>query len=184
MGSLNRPGPHTADTPCPPPPGGHTVSQGLWPTRGDAPMPPDGLSFSEETPPTDVRVGNYRIVRRIGQGGWGEVFEAHHVHGLRAAIKVLRAHVQATPGRQQRFFREAIAAGTIHHPGIVRVFDVGRLSDGRAYILMELIRGESLRRHLQHRVARALPLAHIISIGRQIASAMAAMPGRVIVAPR
>ena len=97
------------------------------------------------------RVGSYRIVSRIGAGGMGAVYLAEHeLIGRKAAIKVLLPELGADEDTLARFFNEARATALIRHPGLVDVFDFGRSdSDGRAYIAMELLEGESLGARLR-----------------------------------
>ncbi|HEY0985810.1 MAG TPA: serine/threonine-protein kinase, partial [Kofleriaceae bacterium] len=94
-------------------------------------------------------IGNYRIVAEIGKGGMGMVYRAEHVQlGRPAAIKMLHPQLSAEASIVQRFFNEARAASAIDHPGIVEIYDFGRHSDGRAYIVMALLGGESLGQRL------------------------------------
>src|SRR5678815_5227560 len=94
-------------------------------------------------------IGNYRIVSEIGKGGMGMVYRAEHVQlGRPAAIKMLHPQLSAEASIVQRFFNEARAASAIDHPGIVEIYDFGRHSDGRAYIVMALLGGESLGQRL------------------------------------
>jgi eukaryotic-like serine/threonine-protein kinase len=116
-----------------------------------------------------IMVGNYVIERELGRGGMGVVYAAHHrVLGKRAAIKVLADPAQDV----ERFFNEGRAAMAIEHAGVVRVFDVGRASDGRAYIAMELLDGESLAARLSR---GPLPVRVALGYARQIAEALAAV---------
>ena len=128
----------------------------------------------------DAVIGNYRVVERLGEGGMGTVFAVEHVVLARPyALKVLRSPVfarDATAGA--RFLREARAAARVRHPNIGDVFDFGHLPDGRPYFVMELIEGESLA----DRVAREpLEIGDVIAIGRQLASALAAVHDRGVV---
>ncbi|HUR55956.1 MAG TPA: protein kinase, partial [Gemmataceae bacterium] len=87
-------------------------------------------------------LGPYRIVRRVGVGGMGVVYEAVHT-GLdkRVALKVLPRELAA--GRLERFLREARTAAALHHTNIVPVFDVGQV-DGVPYFAMQFIDGHPL----------------------------------------
>jgi tRNA A-37 threonylcarbamoyl transferase component Bud32 len=117
--------------------------------------------------------GSYRVVALLGKGGMGEVFLAEHQHiSRRAAIKVLRADLTADPALVHRFFIEARATSLIRHPGIVEVFDCDVLPNGRVYMVMEYLEGETLA----DRLARVGPLGCEVAcaIGRQIAAAMQA----------
>src|SRR4249920_2067105 len=90
-------------------------------------------------------VGSYQLVERISAGGMGEVWLAKHtLLGRRAAIKLLRPALSSQPDIVSRFFNEARAATTIADPGIVQIFDFGHHTDGTAYIVMELLEGETL----------------------------------------
>ena len=119
------------------------------------------------------RIGSHRLVRLLGEGGMGMVFEAKHdgVAG-RAAIKVIRGDVASRPDVVARFFNEARAANAIEHPGIVRIHDSGFTSSGVAYLTMEFLDGESLRTRLD-RVQRLLPI-DALRVTRQLASALVA----------
>ncbi len=90
---------------------------------------------------TPDRLGDFRIVRELGRGGMGVVFEAvQESLGRSVALKVLARHAQLDPGRRERFVREAQAAARLHHTNIVSVFGVGE-HDGLPYYAMQLIPG-------------------------------------------
>jgi serine/threonine-protein kinase len=90
-------------------------------------------------------VGKYKILGQIGEGGMGTVYRAEHVVlGSPAAVKILLPQFTRDALVVERFFQEAKAATAIRHPGIVEVFDYGRLAGDQAYIAMELLRGEDL----------------------------------------
>src|SRR3954452_2895763 len=92
-----------------------------------------------------TQLGPYEIVSLLGAGGMGEVYRARDKRLARTvALKVLSADVAADPGRRQRFEQEARAASALNHPNILSVYDIGT-QDGLAYIVSELIDGESLR---------------------------------------
>jgi|CXWL01.1.fsa_nt_gi tetratricopeptide (TPR) repeat protein len=87
----------------------------------------------------------YRILRQIGRGGSGVVFEARHEEMARhVAIKVLRSDLFLSPDAFDRFRREARAAGRLRHANVVIVFDFGRTSEGEAFLVMEHCEGGSL----------------------------------------
>src|SRR5262245_20238170 len=99
------------------------------------------------------QIGAYRLVKRIGSGGMGEVWVGVHVLlERRAAIKVLHASFTSRPDIVTRFFNEARAATAIADPGIVQIFDFGHHSDGSAFLVMELLEGETLDARLQRGV--------------------------------
>src|SRR3954471_22319168 len=87
----------------------------------------------------------YRVLREIGRGGMAAVYEAEQVAlGKRVAVKVLASELQHSNIVIERFFREARAAASVQSPYIVDVYDSGRLEDGRPFIAMEYLDGESL----------------------------------------
>src|SRR5687768_11838781 len=95
-------------------------------------------------------LGNYRILRKLGEGGMGVVYLAEHtLIGRRAAIKVLQPEKSKDAELVQRFFNEARAAGMLEHAGLVDVYDLGFQADGAAYIVMEYLDGEPLSRKIR-----------------------------------
>src|SRR2546430_14457224 len=94
-------------------------------------------------------LGSYRILAEIGKGGMGVVYEAEHiVLGRKAAIKLLLPDCSSDRELVDRFFNEARAVARIEHPGLVDVLDFGHAEDGRSYIVMERLVGESLATRL------------------------------------
>ncbi|MBX3219472.1 MAG: protein kinase [Labilithrix sp.] len=92
-----------------------------------------------------ILVGKYRVAREIGRGGMAAVYEAEQLSlGKKVAVKVLASELAASTIVIERFFREARAAASVRSPYIVDVYDSGRLDDGRPFITMELLEGESL----------------------------------------
>lgn len=125
----------------------------------------------DEALQTGDRVGDYEVVREIGRGGFGRVYEVvHGALGKRAAAKVLNAERAARPEVIQRFLQEARAGAKLEHPGIVEVFAYGRLDDGRPYFVMELLDGRSLAGLLDER--GRLDLAEALPILRDVAAAL------------
>ena len=105
----------------------------------------------------------YRIEQRLGRGGMGAVYRARDVRLDRlVAVKVVRPELLDDPEARQRFRREAQIVARLQHPAIVSIFDFGTFVDGGAYLVMEMIRGEDLRRVLQREGRldpdRALPI--------------------------
>jgi serine/threonine-protein kinase len=94
--------------------------------------------------PGDVLHGKFAIVRELGRGGMGAVYEVQHVlTHHRRALKVLRIDKAKNREGTVRLLREASAAGRIGNPHIVETFDAGTLENGDPYIVMELLQGES-----------------------------------------
>jgi serine/threonine-protein kinase len=131
-----------------------------------------------ESIPADPLVGltldeKYRLDARLGEGGMGTVYRATHLLIDRpVAIKVLNQRFVTDEAAQERFRREARAAGRLQHSNAVTVTDFGRTQDGIVYIVMELLEGKSLREVL----AREAPLdtARSVSLMLQISAAVAA----------
>jgi len=103
-------------------------------------------NFNSSTLPVGAIVaGKLRVMGTLGAGGMGAVYEVEHELTLhRRALKLLHAQMAAIPGVEERFLREASAAGRIGNPHIVETFDAGRLSNGAPYIVMELLKGMTL----------------------------------------
>ncbi len=138
-----------------------------------------------KSPPTVImtleRIGPYRIVRLLGKGGMGAVYEGvHEAIERRVAIKVLHAELARRQDIAMRFVNEAKAVNRIEHPGLVQVTDHGQLPDGMAYIVMEYLKGETLGQRVK-RVGGRMPGSDVIRLGRQVASALAAAHDKDIV---
>lgn len=148
--------------------------------EADGPLddPPAVESASQPTASTEstelragraVVIGPYRLTRRIGRGGMGEVFLATDVRLHReVAVKVLNPRLDAQPRFAQHLLREARAAARLSHPNIASVYDV--IDDGgRVSLVMEYLPGETLAARLQR---GALPLGRVVDYGRQMAAAL------------
>jgi serine/threonine protein kinase len=125
-------------------------------------------------------IHGYRIDRALSadKGGFGDVFFATHVDsGAEAVVKVLKPEMSARHDIVTRFFNEARAAASVHHPGIVLIHNVGYHGD-RAYLLMERLRGDDLENRL---TAGPLPLDRALVFMRQAAGAIGAAHERGIV---
>ena len=117
-------------------------------------------------------VGEYRIEKKIGEGGMGAVYSAlHPMIGKRAAIKVISSALGTDASAVNRFVQEARSVNQIGHPNIVDVFAFGELPDGRNYFVMEHLQGESLADRIQR---AAMPLGEAIEILDQICDALEA----------
>jgi len=120
-------------------------------------------------------LGPYEVIAPLGAGGMGEVYRARDTRlGRDVAIKVLPAHMSARPEVRARFEREAKTISSLNHPNICALYDIGRVpgeagSNDIAYLVMELVEGETLG----HRLEKGpLPLAETLKIGAQIADAL------------
>jgi serine/threonine-protein kinase len=123
--------------------------------------------------PAGQLFGNYRVVRLLGQGGFGEVYLAENPHlDRRAAVKVLHSAMAQDKELVRRFLNEARAASAIRHPNIIDVFDAGMTPEGSPYILMEFLEGVSLQTRLADSGRMLLPQA--LDVAGQAGSALAA----------
>jgi len=127
---------------------------------------------------TGAAVGPYRIDLLIGAGGMGEVYRAHDPRIARdVAIKVLPSAYAADADRLRRFQQEARASGALNHPNVATLYDVGT-AEGRPYLVMELLDGETLRERLGR---GALPTARACELAAAIAHGLAAAHAKGIV---
>jgi len=121
--------------------------------------------------PPGTKIGSYEIIGLLGAGGMGEVYRARDPHlGRDVAIKVLPPGFGGDPARVRRFEREARAAGSLNHPNLISVHEVGS-HEGMPYLVMELLEGETLRARIG---GRALPVRRAVEIGQALAQGLAA----------
>jgi serine/threonine-protein kinase len=121
-----------------------------------------------------VAAGQYRILRRMGSGATGVIYEAVRISdGFPVAIKLLRAAAAHEAVASDRLRREAEALGLSWHPNVVEVIDHGHLADGTAYLVMELLHGESLATKLRGK-GRLTP-RELLPIAMQTCDALAAV---------
>ena len=130
--------------------------------------------------PVDGMIGQtierYRLVRKLGEGGMGEVYEAEHVNiEKRVALKLLRPEILSNQEAVQRFKQEARSASSIGHENIIEIDDFGTLSDGsgRVFLIMEFLHGEPLAEILKQPVPLPRALEILIQTGRGLAAAHA-----------
>ncbi len=159
--------PVAAPAPTPPPPTAAPTLSATPPPSVVAPRPTS----------LDSLVGRdlnnrYRVERKIGEGGFGAVFEGKQLATGRAvALKVLHPHSVADATVVARFRREAEACSQLRNPHTVTIYDFDQTDDGVLYLAMELVRGESLQ-EIQHK-AGAIEPSRALSILDQVAEALA-----------
>ncbi len=160
---------------------------GRWPAKGQTVGPVDGSgwvhrpasdTFPQPVPTEHLSEGSlvalkYRVLSHLGDGGMGSVWEVRNERtGGSFALKVVAGDAAAIPSLTARLLREARAAGGIHHPNVVQIYDVGEMADGSPFLIMQLLRGESLQVRLETEpagIAEALEFA--IEMGRGLEAA-------------
>jgi len=183
MPGTSRPGDDAAAAAMTPPPLSDAVTMPQTPVPGSPPPPPSAYASSAAATsiaaflglqPGVVFGGRYEILRVLGQGGMGAVYQARDRELDRLiALKVIRPELATDPAILQRFKQELILARNITHKNVVRIYDLGE-ADGVRFITMEYVDGEDLRSLLRHhgklsaseaipmieQVCRALDAAH------------------------
>jgi len=112
-----------------------------------------------------VLSGKWRLDELIGMGGMASVYAATHRNGRRVAIKLLNLEFSRGAEVCERFLREGYVANHVGHPGVVSILDDDTTADGRAYLVMELLEGDSLLGRIQK---NQLTLAQVVFIGQQV----------------
>ncbi len=155
-------------------------------TRGNNPTSNSGHSGYKSTLESadsaliGQRIGNFTIKRLIGEGAMGAVYlGSHDTLDRQVAIKVLRPELASNAALVNRFIDEARAASQIGHPGLVEVYDFGRLADGRHYSVMAFLKGHDLDEVLLSQGAQSCGRA--AAIGIQVAAALAAAHAKGII---
>jgi eukaryotic-like serine/threonine-protein kinase len=129
---------------------------------------------SEELPVAVGDAGRYQLHGEIARGGMGVVLKGRDVDlGRDVAVKVLLERHLDSPDVVRRFVEEAQIGGQLQHPGIVPVYELGRLLDGRLYIAMKLIRGRTLADLLENRADRAADRERHLSAFEHVCQAVA-----------
>jgi serine/threonine-protein kinase len=122
----------------------------------------------------------YGVTALIGEGGMGEVYEAEHLAiGRLVAVKVLNPKRAQDREAISRLRHEARVAGTLGHPNICAIYDMGRLDDGSPYLVMERLHGETLAQRLLREVR--LPIDDLVDVMVQVLSALSAAHQRGII---
>ncbi len=145
-------------------------------------VPLERLGEDEADPLIGVLLADaYRVVRMIGQGGMGTVYEARHARlaGRRFAVKVMHDELARKPELVTRFRREAETACVAAHPNVVQVFDVAETETGTPFIVAELLEGEDLGQRLAR--VKKLDLAVTVTIVRQLCAGLSAAHAQGVV---
>lgn len=137
--------------------------------------PNDGQTLRAAAPASDlvgqVIADRYHVIKKLGEGGMGQVYLAEHVKmGRRSAIKVMNPSMIHDPDAVARFNREAANASRITHPNVCAVYDFGETPDGVIYLAMEFIEGEPLTDLIERE--GALKLSRAVRIFQQTADAL------------
>src|ERR1700758_5164729 len=115
------------------------------------------------------KIAHYRIIRKLGAGGMGLVYEAEDTKlGRRVALKFLKESTVHDTGAMDRFLREARSASALNHPSICTVHAIEEC-DGRTFIAMELLEGESLDKVLAR---GTMPISHCVEVCIELADAL------------
>jgi formylglycine-generating enzyme required for sulfatase activity/tetratricopeptide (TPR) repeat protein/tRNA A-37 threonylcarbamoyl transferase component Bud32 len=134
----------------------------------DSPLTTHHTPRSTEGP----RLGGYRILRELGQGGMGVVYEAEDVKlERRVSLKVMKPELARDPRHRERFLREACTAASVQSPFICPIYEVGE-EDGIPYIAMPFLPGEPLA--AQWKKNQRLPLDEVVRIGKEVAEGLSA----------
>ncbi len=141
------------------------------PTSGDlAPAESLGVSFRTFEHRSDPQISHYRLLKKLGAGGMGQVYLAEDPRlDRKVAVKLLTDEFNRDEDRLRRFIREAKAASALNHPNIITVYDIGQTESGAHFIATEYIEGKTLRHHIRH---YRMNLRQVLDSIVQVASAL------------
>ncbi len=129
-----------------------------------------------------IRLGAYRIVGLVGEGGMGQVYVGEDRRlGRQVAVKILPAEMAERADWLERFDREARALAALNHPNIVTIHSIEQDDDGSRFLTMELVAGKTLKERIAEEYPAALPVAEILRIAIDLTGALAAAQRRGIV---
>ncbi len=141
-------------------------------TRDGTPVVADIVAGQVPSMVGQILDGRWRIVKKLGEGGMGEVYVAEHIHiEKKVAMKLLRAEVLGNAEAVTRFYQEARSASSIGHENIIQIEDFGKLPDGRVYMLMEYLLGAPLNEMIAR---EPLPLGRALDIVIQVCRGLSA----------
>jgi tetratricopeptide (TPR) repeat protein len=132
----------------------------------------EGRTPSSPLPGLDLR--GYELIERLGGGGMGDVYRAGDpALGRDLAVKVMKAELQGHSLAEQRFLREARVTGSLQHPSIVPIYNLGRLADGRLHYTMRLVRGRTLADIFKEEAGKPERLPALLTIFEKVCQAVA-----------
>jgi serine/threonine protein kinase len=153
---------------------------------------PDFLANRQSRPPASSKesrdsdpfigknIEKYKVIRKIGEGGMGVVYEAEHIHiQKKVALKILREDYTRKQDVVERFKQEARSASIIGHPNIIDVTDFGYTHNGRVFFVMEYLDGEDLATILENE--RTISFRRAVKIARQVCNALTAAHDKGII---
>lgn len=128
----------------------------------------------------EVVLGKWRLERLVGIGGMAAVFEAVHRNGSHVAIKILHPDLAGSDEIRERFLAEGYAANRVAHPGVVTVRDEGTTPDGAVFLVMDLLRGQTLAHRLEER-RQPFSTREVLEISSQLLDVLVHAHGRGVV---